>query len=237
VRPERRRPPVLFVHGAGGGGWEWNRWLPLFRAEGFDCVAPDLQPADGGLAATRIEHYVSQLQGRVAGLPPPILIGASLGGLLCLLLAERMATSALVLLNALPPAPEAAGLPPRDAWPTVVPWASAARFGSTVSSMGDADEASRLYAFRRWRDESGAVLQAACDGLPCRLPDVPTLVIASDHDAEVPAAVSANLARRLGGSLLRHPGDHLAPLLGRTANRVAAQTVAWLNATFEFTRD
>ena len=51
------RRAVVFVHGAGGGGWEWDAWARVFAAEGWRVFAPDLQPAAEGLAATRLDDY------------------------------------------------------------------------------------------------------------------------------------------------------------------------------------
>ena len=48
---------ALFVHGAGGGGWEWNVWRGVFEAAGFHVEAPDLMPVHGDVAATRLQDY------------------------------------------------------------------------------------------------------------------------------------------------------------------------------------
>src|SRR5690606_41664458 len=61
-------------------------------------------------------------------------------------------------------------------------------------------------------------------------PACPVLVIASEGDDEVPAAASAALAARWGADLLRVPGSHVGPLLGRQAAGIAAQAVDWMNA-------
>ena len=42
-------PPLVFVHGAGGGGWEWAVWARVFAAAGIAVAAPDLRPAAAGL--------------------------------------------------------------------------------------------------------------------------------------------------------------------------------------------
>ena len=31
---------AVFVHGAGGGGWEWGVWARVFAAEGWAVLAP-----------------------------------------------------------------------------------------------------------------------------------------------------------------------------------------------------
>lgn len=219
---------VVLLHGAGGGAWEWDLWRGVFEAAGLRCVVPELQPVSAGLAATRLDDYRAQLQ---ADLPqgPCVLIGASLGGLLALMLAEPVQPAALVLVNPLPPAPLQAGLPARD-WPHIVPWGRERSLAGTRRSLFDADDATCLAAFRRWRDESGAVLREAQAGVAVAPPSCPVLVWVSDADADVPPQLSRGLAALYGADLMRLPqASHVGPLLGSHATRCARQTVDWLN--------
>ena len=218
------------VHGAGGGGWEWNRWRAVFEAEGWQVDTPDLQPADVGLEATVLDDYLGQLRDRCRRSPPTALIGASLGGLLCLALAEGLPGLSLVLVNPLPPSPESSELPERPVYPRRVAWQSAGRFAGTLEAMPESSSSARLFAFRHWRDESGQVLNTARDGLALPAPKAPCLMFASEDDRDVPAEITARLALRLRASLLRLPGGHLAPLLGDAAHQAAGHAVAWLNA-------
>ena len=81
-----RSRAVLLVHGAGGGGWEWNVWRGVWEAAGFRVAAPDLVPVRGDVAATRLQDYQAQVSAALAALPRPrVLVGASLGGLLALI--------------------------------------------------------------------------------------------------------------------------------------------------------
>lgn len=222
-------PAALLLHGAGGGGWEWNLWSAALRADGFVVVAPDLQPSAAGLAATTLDDYRLQAldAARTAG-PAPVVIGASLGGLLALQVAAATECRAVVLVNPLPPAPEAARLPPVPAPPEIVPWRSAGRYASTCRALPDADAATRRYAFRRWRDESGQVLAAARAGVEVAPARCPLLLLASERDTDVPVEVSAALAARLGASLIRLAGDHLDPLLGTDATAIVKPVVGWI---------
>ena len=223
------RGSALLVHGAGGGGWEWNAWRGVFAAHGFDVHAPDLQPASQGLVATTFGDYFAQVRAALEALPRPrVLVGASLGGLLAMACAE--AADALVLVNPIPPSPWHASLPQHE-WPAVVPWQCDARLASTRRAMPGADDASALFAFRQWRDESGAVLGAAHAGIAVEQPSCPVLCIASAQDDDVPPTTTAALADALGASLLRVSStSHVGPLLGRDAAAVAAQAAAWLSA-------
>ncbi|QSX78354.1 alpha/beta fold hydrolase [Agrilutibacter solisilvae] len=219
---------ALLLHGAGGGGWEWNRWHGALAAHGITVAAPDLQPAAAGLAATTLADYVEQARAALDALPRPrAVIGASLGGLLAWACAE--AADALVLVNPLPPAPWASRLPSRE-WPAVVPWGCQARLSSTRRAIPDADPATALYAMRHWRDESGAVLRAAHEGLALPPPSVPVLCVVSAADEDVPPALTRALAQALPATLLEADSpSHAGPLLGMGANGLADRVARWLS--------
>lgn len=226
---------VLCVHGAGAGGWEWTIWTRVLAARGWQVCAADLAAAASGLASTRFEDYRHQviawsrdLQG--GSVRRPVLIGASLGGLLALSVAAEIEAAALVLLNPMPPA----GILSR---PFGEPHAAIRRWGAersitgTRRAMPDADDAACLYAFRRWRDESGLVLEAARLGVAVDYPRCPVLVMASELDKDVPMVVSRELATRCSADFRRLPGcSHVGPLLGHAAADVAEQAVEWLSA-------
>ncbi|MDR0183149.1 alpha/beta fold hydrolase [Lysobacter arvi] len=220
---------AVLAHGAGGGGWEWNVWRRMFAALGLEAEAIDLRPADEGLPATGFADYAAQVRSALDATPGPCaLVGASLGGLLAMACAD--AADALVLVNPVPPAPWAERLPARE-WPDVVPWRRHARLASTRRALPDSDEATALFAFRRWRDESGAVLRQAHAGLLLDAPACPTLCIASAQDEDVPPELTAELARAWDADLLRVASTgHVGPLLGRDAATVATQAAAWLSA-------
>ena len=223
--PRTPRGAALFIHGAGGGGWEWNRWRYAFDAAGWRTHAPDLVPAPGGLARTTLDDYIAAVRAQAAALARPVLVGASLGGLIAAAIARDVEAAALVLVNPVPPAGLDGPLETRD----IVPWGRARSLAGTARAMPDADDASRLYAFRRWRDESGAVLRAARAGVTVAPPSCPLLVVASGCDDDVPAAASRALAQAWQGELLELPdASHTGPLLGRSANAVAAHTLNWL---------
>ena len=219
---------VLLLHGAGGGGWEWNAWREAFEAVGIAAAAPDLQPATRGVAATTLADYASQALARLRSLQRPRAVaGASLGGLLALSVADE--ADAVVLVNPLPPEPWHAGLPPRD-WPDLVPWRHEARLAGTRRALPDADDASALYAFRHWRDESGRALREACSGVDVARPDVRMLCIAAQHDGDVPPALTTAFARAWEAELWRLPGcSHAGALLGRGAPALAARVSRWLS--------
>jgi len=226
VPPGKMR--AVFVHGAGGGGWEWLIWQRVFDAHGVASCAPDLQPVARGLAATRLEDYAAQVvQWCAAGTGPLVLVGASLGGLLVLRVAPRVDPAAIVLVNPLPPA----GIDVRAKQQTygdIVPWGRDRSLRGTRDALPDADDAACLFAFRRWRDESGTALREAAAGCATDAPRCRVLVLAGECDDEVPADASRALAGALRADfLLLRSASHVGPLLGRNAAQVARQAWDW----------
>ena len=232
-RPVNRKPRMdstrtairsaVFVHGAGAGGWEWTAWARVFAAAGLSVAAPDLRAAPAGLAATTLADYSVQVSQWLEAVPRPrVLAGASLGGLLAAMNAG--AADALVLVNPMPPR----GLPDSPLRPAVVPWGRNASLAGTRRALPGADDATALFAFRRWRDESGAVLNQAQSGLALPRPAVPVLVIVSEADRDVPPQASLDLAEAWEAPAWPVPGGHVDPLLGRDAPALAERTLTWL---------
>ncbi len=223
---------AVCVHGAGAGGWQWNVWIRVLAAHGIAASAFDLHAHSLAIERTSFRDYRQQVAGWAADARSDgvglVLIGASLGGLLALSVAAQAGASALVLVNPMPPA----GLmskPLGEAYPALVAWGSQRSLASTRRAMPDADDAAVLYAFRRWRDESGLALGEARAGIAVDDPACPILVFSSAADDDVPPIVSRSLAVRLGADHERLVGcSHVGPLLGTRAADVAAHAAKWL---------
>lgn len=228
------KPRVVFVHGAGGGGWEWTVWLRVFAARGLRGCALDLMPAPAGLADTSFADYREQVVSwcrpeSVDDLAPILLVGASLGGLLAMAVAADVEARALLLVNPLPPDGLIGGKVRAEAHPAIIPWGRERSLASTRKAMPDADDAACLFAWRRWRDESALALAQASQGLAIEPPICPCLVMASDGDENVPEAVSRELATRYRADYQCLPNSsHVGPLLGRQAAHIAERAADWL---------
>lgn len=222
---------AVFVHGAGAGGWEWGTWARVFAAAGVSVAAPDLRAHPGGLAETSLADYAAQVADWLDAVPRPrVLVGASLGGLLAAINAPG--ADVLVLVNPMPPA----GLPQAPQRPAIVPWGRRASLAGTRRALPDADDAAALFAFRRWRDESGAALNQAQAGVSLQKPGVPVLVIRSRDDEDVPPAASAALARDWNATSWEVCASHAGPLLGRGAARLATRALDWTQASLASAR-
>lgn len=104
---------ILMVHGAFSAGWAFEKFEEFFQARGYRCIVPDLRhhdiaprhPPDPALGNTSLLDYLSDLQEIIAGLDTqPILMGHSMGGLLCQMLAVRGHGAGAILLAPSPPA-------------------------------------------------------------------------------------------------------------------------------------
>lgn len=217
------KPVAVLIHGAGGGGWEYDKWRPALERAGWQVVARDLMPAHGGLAATRLEDYVHQVESWCPKDRPFVLVGASMGGAIALEAAREVPARAVVLVNSVPPG----GLDKKKYLPSVVKWAGGP-LKDTRDSMPDSDEPTILWAWKRWRDESGQVMLDLQQGTRSPKPLVPTLVVVSREDTDVPPERGRNLAREWNADLIElSRTSHVGPLLGRRAGEVARMVSDW----------
>lgn len=219
---------VVMIHGAGGGGWEYDKWKPVFEKARWKVVNKDLVPAKGGYAETTIVDYVDQVASWTPKAGRVVYIGASMGGALALKTSEFVPIDALVLVNSV--APKGVG-PRRESKPNppVVKWANGP-LKDTEDAMPDSDRKTILWAWKRWRDESGHVMDALRAGVDCKKPKVPTLVVLGEADTDIPHATGLALAKWAKADVKSYPKmSHVGPLLSKSATKVATYVVEWLN--------
>lgn len=222
------RPTALFIHGAGGGPWEWCLWEPVFDRRGWHCERLCLEPAGSGLMHTTLADYEQQLRARIGALGDCVLVGASLGGLLALRAAEMPQVRALVLVNSVPPGGLGGWPAHRHVYRGLVPW-SEGRLASTRRHLPDAGERMVRFAHRRWRDESARVMQAMERGVAVTPTPKPVLVLAGSQDSVVPPRISRRVAAWTGGDChIAHGATHLGSLLGTHAPDMARRAAGWL---------
>lgn len=160
------------VHGAFSGGWAWDNFRAFFEARGYRCIAPDLRHHAGAsppvaLGRTSLLDYLRDLETLIGGLDAaPILMGHSMGGLLCQMLSARGHGARLVLLAPSPPA----GIIPSSAFEMLTAFgvfASGAGWGQVLAPDYDAAAAHALSQmpkplqqaiFARLAPESGTAL-------------------------------------------------------------------------------
>lgn len=217
---------LLCIHGAGGGAWEYAKWRPIVAAAGLSLVAHDLLPQAADLATTTIDDYLTQIHGWLPPTDRPILVGASMGGILALTMAARINPLALILINSVPPAGIGASRADKQ-YPAIVRWANGP-LEETRTALFDSDDATIEWAWPRWRDESGTVLRTIAQGVTAEPPTCPTLVVLSERDTDISYQTGLALAAWAKADVhLYHGMSHVGPLLSRRAEEVAQAVVGW----------
>ena len=104
----RAHPPLLFVHGAFTGSWMWAKYIPHVIAHGTDAFYLNLRghykSRSVDFSRIKFSDYLDDIRLVVATITaqysiPPVLVGFSMGGLLCMKLAEDASLSGLVLID------------------------------------------------------------------------------------------------------------------------------------------
>lgn len=246
--------PVLLIHGMFANHQALERMAGLLRAQGFDVHCPDLPghaPGrdDPGLGTYSLGDYVDALSAYVVARDwpqPPILIGHSLGGLLAMQLASRVAALALVLLVPAPPSnlhalslsalPAFVGmLGQRSFWRR--PYKPSFEALRQVAFAG-IDEARQRRLYDQLGPESGRViLQVGASfldrGRASRVDfgsiGCPVYVVACGLDRLVSAAVVRRIANRIPGATLRMWPDrgHLV-IDDEHTEQTVQELVGWL---------
>lgn len=249
--PLAGRPPIIMVHGAFCGGWCFDDFRIPFEAAGHAVSAPDLPGHAEGEGATAVlgrsmRDYASAMIEHVRACPePPILIGHSMGGLVCQLAAQQVPLAALVLLAPSPPWGQAVTGPVETASAFAL-WTKGAYFNEAIApewpvvrgvTLDRMPEAQARATYARMVPESGRALFEVLNWwLDASMATVvnpsavraPVLAITGEHDRiHSPASVRLTAAR-FRGEYREAPGlSHWT--MGEPGWRGVADTVlGWL---------
>lgn len=112
---------ILLVHGAFAGAWCWEPALPGLRAAGHEVETLDLPGAGADrtpVAEVTLVAYAEKICGALAGGPPALLAGQSMGGMAITQAAARCPEqiSSLLYIGAFAPA-EGQSLMDLVSWP------------------------------------------------------------------------------------------------------------------------
>lgn len=99
-----KRPPLIFVHGSYTGSWMWSKYIPHFVKEGWKCYVLNLRghykSRTVDFTNITFEDYLEDIR-EVMSLcgEAPVIIGFSLGGILCQKVAETADLNGLILID------------------------------------------------------------------------------------------------------------------------------------------
>jgi pimeloyl-ACP methyl ester carboxylesterase len=206
------------IPGAGGSAWYWHRVAPLLSGRGAEAVAIELPAADDSADLTSYADVVCDAVADVAG--PLILVGQSMGAFTAPLVAERVPSALIVLVNPMVPT---AGEAPGQWWDaTGQPTAMAENFqriglggkefDPVEDFFHDVPEAVRSEAFSQPAPQQSDTPFERPWPLP-GWPDVATRVVAASDDRLFPLDFQRRVTReRLGLDVDVVPGGHLVAL-------------------------
>jgi pimeloyl-ACP methyl ester carboxylesterase len=227
--------PILMIHGAFCGGWVFEAFAEPFRSAGHEVLTPDLpghQPgaSPAAVAGLSMSDYAAAVARAAAALDaPPVLVGHSLGGLVCVLAAARVQTSGLILLA--PSAPWGVSGSTMEEGISAVAlyalgpfWTQAVQPDYATFQHFGVDRLARperRAAFERMRPESGRALFETLNWWldpfmttlthPSRI-NAPMLALAGERDVIHSPTTVRETARRLGAQMEVLPGmSHWLP--------------------------
>lgn len=243
---------VVMAHGAFCGAWAFERFRAPFEARGWRVRTPDLRGHEPGaepraVARLSMSDYAADLVRACEDLAePPVLVGHSLGGLVCQMAARRVRPQAMVLLAPSPPwgvtgssveeavTATAVGLIDPFWSGTVAPDRAIMRrhsldrvprpYRDEILARVGHESARALREVLNWWLDPFMTTSVGTGPLP-----VPTLVIGGAKDVVHPAATVRRTAERLGASY-REMRDMSHWLVGETGwEAVAALALDWLD--------
>ena len=206
------------IPGAGGAAWYWQWVAPLLSAAGHRVVAVDLPASDNDAGLSEYADVVCAAVGVPTG--PLVVVGQSMGAFTAPLVASRLPTSLIVLVNPMVPAPGESAAQ----WWAATGQKAAMTEHLTRIGLGRT-EFDMIEDF--FHDVPPTVREAAMEaGEPDQAdkpfeepwpltawPDVPTVVIQGSDDRLFPEDFQRRVVRdRLGVDLAVVPGGHLAAL-------------------------
>jgi pimeloyl-ACP methyl ester carboxylesterase len=203
------------IPGAGGAAWYWHRVEPHLQRAGHGTIAIDLPGDDEGAG---LPEYTRRVVDAIEGRDDLVLVAQSLGGFTAPLVAFEVPVSAVVLVNAMIPAP---GETPGAWWENTGSLQAReraaqrhgydTRFDLDVYFLHDVPRDVVAAGAEHQRDEAIAVFGSVCDFEAW--PAVPIRVVAGADDRFFPVEFQQEVAReRLGIDPDVLPGGHLIAL-------------------------
>jgi len=212
--------PTTFalIPGAGGSAWFWHRVTPLLTATGATVIPVGLPADDDAADLTTYADVVTDAVAEVSG--PLVLVGQSMGAFTAPMVATRVPTAHIVLVNPMVPTTGESG---GQWWENTGQRAARIAYFQEIGlSRTDFDPVEDFFhdVPQSVRDEAFSQLEPRQSDTPfdrpwplAAWPDVPTRVIAGSEDRLFPLEFQRRVVReRLGLEVEVMPGGHLLAL-------------------------
>ena len=205
----------VFIPGAGGAAWYWNRVVTLLQDAGCAAVAVDLPGAD---ETAGLSEYARLVVDAIGARQDVALVAQSLGGFTAPMVAEAVTAESVTLVNAMIPLPRET---PGDWWGNTgavearVAAANIAGYGDfdpVTYFLHDVQPSVAAEGESHQRPEADAVFASRCEFESWS--SMPTVrAVGGVDDRFFPIDFQRRVARdRLGIDLDVLPGGHLIAL-------------------------
>lgn len=238
--PRNGGATLVFVHGGCHGAWAWEGMQQWFAERGWGSIAldwyshgasrrlPEQEWLRRGIAD--VEQEIALACGAVGG--PCVVIGHSMGGLAAQVYASRRPSSLAGLVLLAPVVPHGFADAPVDVpHDHDVPWGPPPPEMARHLFYSGVDDATAAQHYARLQAESPQAVHEATRWsveVDVGAIEVPTLTIAAEHDALVPAAYVRALADGLGATHLEIPDAGHGVQLDPGWPALAEQVRDWL---------
>jgi pimeloyl-ACP methyl ester carboxylesterase len=214
---------LVFIPGAGLGGWIWERMTPALESPHLLAEYPGRKDGKAGTRGLGLEDYVRHVRDQTEQLQTErlVIVAHSLGGVIGLRLAQDVSPRLAGFLGVSAAIPRDGGsfvssLPlPKRALITVLMRILGTKPPESVIRKGlgsDLDERDADELVRRFVPESRAVYFERTGVEP---PDVPRAYVLLTEDREFGVPQQRQMAENLGTTDVREIGSGHMPMIGR----------------------
>ena len=238
LRPSQKRfeTPILFIHGAGGGKYQFEHWMQFCSEQGWESYAVDLrghhESVCENFGSVSIKDYADDVERVIQQIGPCHLVAHSMGGLVAQLVASRNEfVKKAVFMASDPPA----GISQINAFAikTLAYIPSMLVRGTLTFSRKDVlrflfSHADTQNYESLVPESKRAVFDVALQRIRIKNIQCPTLVVAPKLDKAIPLSTQQKIAHKYHSELIEIPDAGHMLMLGADWKRPIEKILEWL---------
>ncbi len=228
--------PILFIHGAWGGKYQFEKWIQFAAHEGYESYALDLRghgesPCDD-FQNTSLEDYAKDIETIARAVGPCYVVAHSLGGLALQLAASRCISIQKAVFVASAPAGvfghSKYGIRIFSYIGDFLSWKPIAiKRNDALRFLFDYSSAYKKFDFTI-RESPRAILDRGLGRVRVQSLLCPSLVVAAENDRAVPLSSEHAIARKYGSDYVQIPNIGHMLMMEEGWERPIREMLRWL---------